>query len=414
VTSLLRPEDFQRLLDVTRALAHPLDLRALLAQIVDAGRDLLDAERGSVFLHDPATGELFTLVATGSGEIRIPPGRGIAGECAQRREVINVPDCYADPRFDSSFDRQSGFRTRCLLAVPLIGHDDVLVGVMQILNKRGGVFGKEDEGIATALAAQCAVALQRQNMLRELVAKEKMERELEVARQIQLSFLPKSMPEIPGYELAGWSRPADSTGGDVFDVVPTNGRAMLLLGDATGHGIGPALSVTQVRSMLRMALRLGGDLDAVFGHLNDQLSDDLPLNRFVTAFLGILDPESHVLTYQSAGQGPVLHLGADGTTRALETTAAPLGMLPGLRTPKAISLSLAAGDVIALITDGVYERENLAGVELGSEAVVDIIRSHTGAPLAEILQRIVAACDAFGGTSPQADDMTLLLVRRSD
>lgn len=411
---MLRPEDFQRLLDVTRALAHPLDLRALLAQIVDAGRELLDAERGSVFLHDPATGELYTLVATGSGEIRIPPGRGIAGECAQKRVVINVPDCYADPRFDSSFDRQSGFRTRCLLAVPLIGHDDALVGVMQILNKRGGVFGEEDEGIATALAAQCAVALQRQYLLRELVAKEKLESELEVARQIQVSFLPKSMPKVPGYELAGWSRPADSTGGDVYDVVGTGkGRAVLLLGDATGHGIGPALSVTQVRSMLRMALRLGGDLDAVFGHLNDQLSDDLPLNRFVTAFLGVLDPESHTLTYQSAGQGPVLHLRADGTTRSLETTAAPLGMLPGLRTPKALSLTLDPADVIAMITDGVYERENAAGTELGSEAVVDIIRSHDGAPLAEILQRIVTACDAFGGGAPQADDMTLLLLRRT-
>ena len=410
---MLRPEDFQRLLDVTRALAHPLDLRSLLAQIVDAARELLDSERGSVFLHDPATGELYTLVATGSGEIRIPPGRGIAGECAQKREVINVPDCYADPRFDSSFDRQSGFRTRCLLAVPLVGHDDTLVGVMQILNKRGGVFEKEDEGIATALAAQCAVALQRQNLLRELVAKEKMERELEVARQIQVSFLPKFMPKVAGYELAGWSRPADSTGGDVYDVVASAGRAVLLLGDATGHGIGPALSVTQVRSMLRMALRLGGDLDAVFGHLNDQLSDDLPLNRFVTAFLGILDPLAHTLTYQSAGQGPVLHLGADGSTRALDTTAAPLGMLPGLRAPKALSLSFAPGDIVALITDGVYERESPAGAEMGSDAVVDIIRSHTGAPLAEIVQRIVAACDAFGGAAPQADDMTLLLVRRS-
>ncbi|HJQ97457.1 MAG TPA: GAF domain-containing SpoIIE family protein phosphatase [Candidatus Polarisedimenticolaceae bacterium] len=410
---MLRPEDFQRILDVTRALAHPLDLRSLLAQIVDAARDVLDAERGSVFLHDPATGELYTLIATGSGEIRLPPGRGIAGECAQKREVINVPDCYADPRFDGSFDRQSGFHTRCLLAVPLIGHDDALVGVMQILNKRGGVFEKEDESVATALASQCAVALQRQNMLRELVAKEKMERELEVARQIQVSFLPKSMPKIPGYEVTGWSRPADSTGGDVFDVVGLGTRAVLLLGDATGHGIGPALSVTQVRSMLRMALRLGGNLDAIFSHLNDQLSDDLPLNRFVTAFLGLVDTATHTLTYQSAGQGPILHLKADGTTHSLKTTAAPLGMLPTIKTPEAQSVTMAPGDVIALITDGVFERENREGVEMGSDAAVEIMRRHDGAPLAAIAERVVEACDGFAGGAPQADDMTLLLLRRS-
>lgn len=411
---MLRPEDFQRLLDVTRALAHPLDLRALLAQIVDAARGLLDAERGSVFLHDPSTGELYTLVATGSGEIRLPPGRGIAGECAQRREVINVPDCYADPRFDSSFDRQSGFHTRCLLAVPLIGHDDALVGVMQILNKRGGVFGEEDESIATALASQCAVALQRQHMLRELVAKEKMEKELEVARQIQVSFLPKTMPKIPEYEVTGWSRPADTTGGDVFDVVGLGpSRAVLLLGDATGHGIGPALSVTQVRSMLRMALRLGGDLDAIFAHLNDQLSDDLPLNRFVTAFLGIVDTESHVLTYQSAGQGPILHLEAAGTTRSLKTTAAPLGMLPALKAPASVSFPVGPGDVVALITDGVFERENPEGAEMGAEAVAEVLRRYAGSPLGEILHRVVEACDTFAGGMPQADDMTLLLLRRN-
>lgn len=411
---MLRPEDFQRLLDVTRALSQPVDLRSLLVQIVDAGRELLDAERGSVFLHDAATGDLVTTVATGSGEIRVPRGRGIAGECAQRRRVINVPDCYADPRFDSAFDQKSGFRTRCLLAVPLIGHDETLVGVMQLLNKRGGTFGEEDESIATALASQCAVAIQRQALLREIVAKEKMERELEVARQIQVSFLPRSMPKVAGYALAGWSRPADQTGGDVFDVVGDGpSRTVLLLGDATGHGIGPALSVTQVRSMLRMALRLGANLDAVFGHLNDQLADDLPSNRFVTAFLGVLDTTTHTLTYQSAGQGPILHIAAaDGSSRSLKTTAAPLGLLPGLRIPAAGSMELASGDLVALITDGVFERENAEGAEFGTDAVVDVIRRNAGAPLEAVVHAIVTACDEFAGGTPQADDMTLLLVRR--
>lgn len=411
----LRIDDFRRLLDVARALAHPLDLQDLLSQIVDAARDLLDAERGSVFLHDAGTGDLTTTVATGTGEIRVPRGRGIAGECAQRREVINVPDCYADPRFDPTFDRQTGFRTRCLLAVPLIGHDDALVGVMQVLNKRGRSFGADDERVATALAAQCAVALQRQRLLEEIVAKEKMERELEVARQIQISFLPKTMPAVPGYEIAGWSRPADQTGGDVFDAVAYGpGRAVLLLGDATGHGIGPALSVTQVRSMLRMALRLGAGLDAVYTHLNDQLSEDLASNRFVTAFLGVLDGGSHELTYHSAGQGPILHLeGSGGGARILKPTAVPLGLLSGLPAPVPGRMELAPGDVVALITDGIFEREREGGDDFGLDRTVETIRRLEGAPVAEIVSRIVSACDAFAAGAPQADDMTLLLVRRN-
>ncbi len=407
-------EDFRRLLDVARALGEPLTLEALLARIVDAARDLLQAERGSVFLHDPASGELYTMVATGSGEIRVPPGRGIVGECAQRRQVVNVPDCYADPRFDASFDRLSGFRTRCLLAVPLVGHDDALVGVMQVLNKRGGPFAGDDEAVATALAAQCAVALQRQRLLRELVAKEKMERELEVARQIQMSFLPKSMPAIPGYDIAGWSRPADQTGGDVFDVVAEGtSRAVLLLGDATGHGIGPALSVTQVRSMLRMALRLGAGLDAVFTHLNDQLSDDLSSNRFVTAFLGVLDAGAHDVTFHSAGQGPILHVEAGGGVGTPKSTALPLGLMSGLPPGRPGRIALAPGDVVALITDGVFERTNVAQEEFGVDRVVEVIRRLDRAPAVEIVHAIVEACDAFAGGTPQADDMTLLLVRRN-
>jgi len=270
--------------------------------------------------------------------------------------------------------------------------------------------------VATALAAQCAVALQRHRLMIEMVAKQKMERELEVARQIQVSFLPKRMPEIAGYEIAGWSRPADQTGGDVFDVIDEGGsRTVLLLGDATGHGIGPALSVTQVRSMLRIALRLGAGLDAAFTHLNDQLADDLASNRFVTAFLGILDAEAHVLTYHSAGQGPILHLGGarDGGYRILKPTTVPLGLMSGMPVPTSARFEIGPGEVVALITDGVFEREGSPGVEFGIDRVVEVIRRHERAPVGEVIDAIVAACDAFAGGAPQADDMTLLLVRRT-
>ena len=414
-TPHLRVRDFERLLDVARDLGQRLDLNTLLTNIVDAARDLLDAERGSVFLHDPATGELYTTVATGSQTLRAPPGRGIVGECAQTRAVVNVPDCYADSRFDRSFDQRTGYRTRCLLATPLVGHDDALVGVMQVLNKKGGPFTVEDERVATALAAQAAVALQRSRLLEEMVAKEKMERELEVAREIQLHFLPRVMPQLPGYEIAGWMRPADRTGGDVFDVIPSGeNQALLLLGDATGHGIGPALSVTQVRSMLRMALRLGASLDAAFRNIDAQLADDLSSGRFVTAFLGMLDAATHDVVFHSAGQAPILHFeAAADAVHELDSTTIPLGMFPGLPGKPAARLALAPGDILALITDGVFERESSDGDMFGTTRAADEIRRRRNGPLQDLIEAIVAAADRFGGAAPQADDMTLLLVRRA-
>ena len=224
----------ERILEVTRSLARPSDTTTMLENIIDASRTVLEAERGTVFLYDAKNKELVARVATGQVEMRVPDDKGIVGKCAQTRRVINVPDCYADPRFNQDIDRETGYRTRCLMTVPLIGHDDSLEGVLQVLNKRDGVFTETDERVATALAAQCAVALQRTRLLKDLVSKERMERELLVARQIQMRVLPQVMPQIEGCDVFGWCRPADQTGGDIFDlltklVVDKRGRVALAI-----------------------------------------------------------------------------------------------------------------------------------------------------------------------------------------
>lgn len=403
----------ERILELTRALARPMDLEALLEQIVDAARSVLDAERGTVFLYESSTEELVSKVATGSGELRVSVRAGIVGECARTRAVINVPDCYADPRFNRDVDRQTGYRTRCLMAVPLIGNDDSLEGVLQVLTKSDGVFTPGDEAIATALGAQCAVALQRTRLLEDRVAKERMEQELLIARSIQRRILPQTMPTPPGHEIAGWSRSADQTGGDVYDVVQLpDGRVILLLGDATGHGIGPALSVTQVRAMLRMCLRFGGGIGAALRNINDQLSDDLDDNRFVSAFLGELDPATGVVRYHSAGQSPLIHMRPGADPVWLDSTTMPLGILAGLPTPDSRGIELAPGERLFLATDGIYEYENPAQEQFGRERVLEVLASVPGATAEESIRRIVEAVERFSEGASQADDMTVLVVRR--
>jgi len=407
-------ETLERILEVTRQLARPLDLQTMLERVIDEGRTVLRADRGTVFLYDPQTDELFSRVATGTDTLRIPADRGIVGESARTRRVVNVPDCYADPRFNREVDRTTGYRTRCLLTVPLVGYDDSLVGVMQVLNKEDGVFGEQDERIATALGAQCAVALQRARMLEDLVAKEKMERELAVARDIQMRVLPKKIPELAGYDVAGWSRPADETGGDIYDIIGIDGRRLvLLLGDATGHGIGPALSVVQVRSMLRMCVRLGAGLDEAFENINDQLSDDLASNRFVTAFLGVLDTDTHRVAYHAGGQGPILHFhGAAGRCEWLKASTMPMGLMAGPPLGTPAPRELAPGDILAMITDGVYEYENASGEQFGEERVGALIRENRDDPMSRLVERIVARVEEFAAGAPQKDDMTILVVRR--
>jgi phosphoserine phosphatase RsbU/P len=408
-----RVEVLERVLEITRELARPLDLTTLLSKIVEAALEILDAERGSVFLYEAGENVLVSRVATGAGELRLPATRGFAGECVRTREAVVVPDAYADPRFNPDVDKATGYRTRSILTIPLVGHDDAMVGVLQLLNKRAGTFGAEDVGVATALAASCAVAIQRMRMVEDLLEKRRLERELEVAREIQTGVLPRSMPELSEYEVAGWSRPADQTGGDIYDVIAAGDSLVLLLGDATGHGVGPAISVTQVRAMLRMAVRLGAGLDDAFRHINDQLCEDLSSNRFVTAFLGILDTSAHTLVYHAGGQGPILRYhAATGEAELGRATALPLGMMPVTRLKEPRLESMKPGDVIAVITDGVYEYENAAGDPFGDARVVGLIREHAGRSVREILETIVAAVEAHAGGAPQADDMTLVLVKR--
>ena len=408
-----RAATLEKVLEITRELARPLDLNTLLAKVVDAALVILDAERGTVFLYYAQADVQISRVATGSGELRIPANRGFAGECVKTRHIVSVPDAYADARFNPDIDKSTGYKTRCILTIPLIGHDEAMVGVLQVLNKRTGAFDDDDEGVATALAASCAVAIQRMRLLEDLLAKQRMERELEVARDIQTRVLPKTMPKLQGYEVAGWSRAADQTGGDIYDVIAKEGSVMLLLGDATGHGIGPALSVTQVRAMLRMAVRLGAGLDDAFRHINDQLSDDLSSNRFVTAFLGVLDTSSHNLTYHAGGQGPILHYyAARGEASLAAATTLPMGMMPIFK-PTAARVSLVEpGDVVAAITDGIYEYENHAGTMFGEQRVVGLIREEAGSSAERILQRIVDEVTAFADGAPQNDDMTLVILKR--
>ena len=412
----LRPENLRRILEITRDLARPIELESMLYQVVDAAKDLLNAEGGTVWQYLATDHQLEMRAARGLGAvaIRVPADRGIVGECVRTRVLINVPDCYADARFDRSVDRTTGYRTRCMLTCPLLGHDDVLVGALQVVNRRHGVFDADDEAMASALAAQCAVALQRVQMTERLVQSEKLRQEIEVAREIQQSTLPKFAPVVAGYDLAGRFRPADETGGDTYDFVSTaDGGVMLLMGDATGHGIGPALSATEVRAMLRLAQRIGASLDDTFRHINDQLVVDLPEDRFVTAFLGCLDPSSHVLRYHSGGQGPLLHFkAADLACDIHPPTTFPLGAMEQSALPAPREIVLASGDIFALFSDGVFEYQDAKERQFGEQAVVDLLRRYHNWPMTDLLDKLIEALTRFGHGAPQLDDITAVLIRR--
>lgn len=423
-------EPLRRLLEISRRLGGSSELTVILEVIIDALRDLLDAERASVFTLDAATQELVIHIAHGVGgagarEVRIPASAGIAGACVASRSIVNVPDAYLDPRFSAEMDSRTGYRTRSILAVPLLDHDGALVGVAQVLNRRGGPFTKRDERVAEGIAAQAAVALRRAHFIADHLAKVALEREMIVAREIQESSFPKSIPASASFDISCHTTPATHCAGDAIDIFGLRDGALvgegeladsaaLLIADATGHGVGPAISSMQVRSMFRLALRVGLGLHTCARTINDQLSDDLPAAHFVTAWLGILDFGSGKVECFSAGQGPVfVYRRASDSFEDLGTIAPPLGMpIPGAFDETARSVQLHPGDILLLLTDGYYEAMDPQRTMWGHDEIHALVRSHRDGSMRLLREALDRAVLEFARTPGTADDRTALIVKR--
>ncbi len=394
-------------------LAAPAAMPELLREIIEVGKAAIVAEAGVMWLLDRSSNELVQVTPPKEKANRLQIDQGHAGACATSHEITNIHDCRVDELFQQFPVQVDGFEPHSLLNVPIVGQDDSILGVMQWLGEHVGQFDEHDEWVGPALAAQCAVAIQHSRMTDELLANAILHREVTVAREIQMSTLPDSMPDVEGYDLHGQFLPTDQTGGDLYDLVVLDGKLFMLLGDATGHGFGPALSATQMQAMLRVSFRLGADLDEAYMQVNNQLEEDLPDYRFITAFMGFLDPATHEVRYHSGGQGPILHYrAASNECEWYAPTNFPVGVMPLDGTDKAISLKLESGDVLALISDGIYEYTALDGSQFGEDRVAEIMRQHHQLSMADLAKKLVDAAFDFGGEAPQADDVTLVLLRR--
>jgi phosphoserine phosphatase RsbU/P len=419
----VRPTDrLQRLVTIvaeaSKTILTSVSLEETFQKMLDLIFAYLAVQRGFIMLWDYEKQDFVTkCVKTKKGESEetgaIRFSRTIAEKVYREKIAVLTLDAQSDSRLAAGESiRILGIRSA--MAAPLWSGEKVEGLIYVDTSLQIKAFDDFDLDVLSALGNQLAVAMERARLQGVAIEKEKLDRELSVARDIQMAVLPHDMPALAGYDVAGMSKPADQTGGDTFDLISLDGnRLVVLLGDATGHGIGPALSVTQVRSMLRIAVRLGADLDSAFTQINNQLTQDLSDNRFVTAFLGLLDNRSHRVEYHSGGQAPILHYHADrGEFEWKEASTIPMGFMVTMVLNRPQPMELAPGDILALITDGIYEYEDVSQEQFGKERVAEVIREHHDKTMATLMEKLHDAVKEFGGPAPQNDDITVVLLRR--
>jgi serine phosphatase RsbU (regulator of sigma subunit) len=409
-----------RVLEITKHLAAERDLDRLLALIIDQARAAVGCERASLFLHDENHHQLYTVSMTHPQEIeeiRVSLDKGIVGLAARERRMVHVADPYNHPLFNPEVDRVTGFRTRNILAAPLISWEGKkLLGVLSLLNKEGEGFRKEDGDLLGVFASHAAIALDRAMLARSY-------RDAQLAGQIQAGFFPRRLPEIPGYEVAAANRPADFTGGDYYDVIPLDeGGIGLVIADVSGHGLPASLHMASARAVLRgLALR-GSSPEDLLTNLNGTLYEDLnpPGKRGhldgITLAYGILDPAAHSFRFADAGHGPVFLQVQAGPGRVVplwdnEARGGVVGWIAGQRYQQFPPAALEPGDLLALGSDGLVETRR-EGEQFGVDRLSRILVEGRDRPLPELLDRVFKETTAFNEGPRPNDDLTLLLVRR--
>jgi serine phosphatase RsbU (regulator of sigma subunit) len=283
------------------------------------------------------------------------------------------------------------------------------------------------EPVKSSLSEVLKLAEAQDRMRTGLKSLFKLERDLQIAQQIQRGTFPRSMPKLKGFEIDAWNKPADRTGGDTYDVIGFSYNsdsttvmvsedeadyAMLLLADATGHGIGPALSVSQVRAMLRMGVRTNEALTGIGRHINDQLFADLYDGRFITAWLGRLDATENVLTSFSAGQAPLIRYTAcDDKFEVLNADTSPFGVVDKLNI-ETKSFKMEPGDIFAVISDGIFEATDPKGERFETERTLEVLSSIKGETPKRMIEVLRERVDRFTEGMEAKDDRTMLIIKR--
>jgi phosphoserine phosphatase RsbU/P len=401
------------ILEANEQLVFHRPLAEMFDTIMGLARRAVPFERGLLMLleGDRLVPQVILVPPDEAGRM-ISISRTIADRVMLRKESVLASDAQFDERFRQG-ESVEAQHLRSVMCVPLWNNREV-IGLIYVDNRhRAGLFTEENLRILTQLANVAAVKIENARLFEQVIAAERMEQELQKAAEIQDHLLPAEGPPIPGYLVYGSSVPCREVGGDYYDYIALPGsRCVIGLGDVAGKGLPAALLMCSFQASLRALAELDLSPEETLARLNRLLCRQIPINRFVTFFYGVLDIERHSMSYVNAGQNPPYVIRADGRAERLPQPGRPLGLFQD--TPyRAESITLGPGEILVCYSDGVTEGQNPSGEEFGEERLLAIAgAAREGAP-GDIVRRITVEIDRHHAGSPRQDDVTLVVLKRT-
>ncbi len=405
----------ESLIDAAKQLNTTFDLDKLLSIILGHATKNLNAARGTIYLIDERTQEIWSKVVKGTGlvEIRLPIGTGISGTVAKTGRTINVKDASKDKRFYSAIDNKSGFHTKTMLCRPMRNRNGVIIGVFQIINKKRGVFNRNDEFFLDAFSEHASLAIKNARLFQADLEHVRVDKEIQIAAEMQQQLFPKVIIQIPSYELSVTVQPCASIGGDSYDIIPLkDGKFAITIADVSGKGIPAALLVSTLHALLRVYLQYPMELVELVRRLNALVYNNSPAERFITFFIMIFDPINHKFTYVNAGHNPpFLFRKSRNDINELMASGLPLGIVEEQQF-ETHQINLQHGDTLVLYTDGVTEAANKKLQQYGEQKLRECVLRNFETTAETIKGCIVRDVQGFIGNYPLSDDFTLMGLKR--
>ncbi len=414
-------EKLRNLIEISSNLSKTLELNHLLPKIVDNLFNLFRQADRCFLIQLDETGQklLPRIVKTRrvQDESNARFSRAIVRNCLEKAQAFLSDDASKEAGLQLS-QSVVDFRIRSVMCVPLVAADGKAFGVIQLdTQDRSKKFTQEDLKLLVCVANQAAVAMENAKLHADALSRERVKRDLELAHQVQLSFLPRTVPAVKGYEFGGHYEAASEVGGDYYGFITlSDGRLAVALGDVAGKGVSAALLMAKLSSDTRYSLSTEPDPGRAICKLNDLLYEFLnPMDRFVTLALAVIEPTTHVVTLVNAGHlSPLLfRRGATALVDAVpnKTSGLPLGVLEGY-SYESCQLTLEPGDTLVLFTDGVMDATDVRNNQFGLKGVHSSLLQGGHGSAKTLVDRLVKAVHVHATNQSQQDDITLVSVGR--